>query len=386
MAERDYYDILGVPRDADAAALKSSFRKLAMQWHPDKNPGNPDAEARFKEIGEAYQVLSDPEKRAAYDRFGKAGLNGGGGQGGFQGDVGDIFEGVFGDMFGEIFGGRRGGGGNARQGPARGQDLRFDYEITLEEAFHGKDAKIVVPTTEPCTVCNGTGAEPGTRPDTCPTCAGQGRVRSQSGFFMMERTCPTCGGQGTVIKNACKACAGRGAIATERTLSVAIPAGVEDGTRIRLAGEGDLGARGGPRGDLYLFLSVLGHELFERDGADLYIRVPVQMTVAALGGSVEAPVIDGTRVKIDVPEGSQTGRRFRLRGKGMSKLRARDKGDLHVEIAVETPRNLTPKQRALLAEFAESCGAEAHPEHAGFFDKVKGFWDKIAGTDEPSRP
>lgn len=372
----DYYDILGVARDADAAALKSAFRKLAMQHHPDRNPGDAGAEAKFKEINEAYTVLSDPDKRATYDRFGKAGLNGGmGGGGASAADFADVFEGVFGDMFGEIFGNRRGG----RTGPARGADLRYDLEITLEEAFAGKAVEVAIPSLETCTVCEGTGAEPGTKPEVCPTCGGAGRVRMQQGFFTMERTCPTCGGRGQIVKNPCKACGGRGQTRTERKLSVDIPAGVEDGTRLRVAGEGEPGARGGPRGDLYVFLGVKPHDIFQRNGADLYVETPVPMTTAALGGSVEAPTIDGGRVRIEIPAGAQAGQTFRLRGKGMSRLRTTQRGDMHVGLAIEIPRKLSAKQRALLEEFAATCDKDSHPAHHGFFDKVKGFWDRMTG-------
>jgi molecular chaperone DnaJ len=372
----DYYDILGVARDADAAALKSAFRKLAMQHHPDRNPGDSGAEAKFKEINEAYAVLSDPDKRATYDRFGKAGLNGGvGGGGASAADFADVFEGVFGDMFGEIFGNRRGG----RTGPARGADLRYDLEITLEEAFAGKAVEVAIPSLETCTVCEGTGAEPGTKPEVCPTCGGAGRVRMQQGFFTMERTCPTCGGRGQIVKNPCKACGGRGQVRTERKLAVDIPAGVEDGTRLRVAGEGEPGARGGPRGDLYVFLGVKPHEIFQRNGADIYVETPVPMTTAALGGSVEAPTIDGGRVRIEIPAGAQSGQTFRLRGKGMSRLRTTQRGDMHVGLAIEIPRKLSAKQRALLEEFAATCDKDSHPAHHGFFDKVKGFWDRMTG-------
>jgi molecular chaperone DnaJ len=374
----EFYDLLGVARDADDAALKGAFRKKAMQWHPDKNPGDAAAEAKFKEINEAYAVLSDPQKRAAYDRYGKAGLGQGGGGGGFQGDPADIFGEVFGDIFGEVFGGGR---RQQRAGPARGADLRYDYEITLEEAYRGKEATLQVPTEEACAVCDESGAEPGTKPEVCPTCGGAGQVRSQQGFFMMTRTCPTCNGRGTVIKKPCKACHGRGTKQTERTLQVGIPAGVEDGTRVRLTGEGELGARGGPRGDLYVFLSVKKHEIFERDGPNLYCRIPVPMTVAALGGKVEAPVIDGGKVEIDIPEASQTGKRIKLRHHGMTALKSTLRGDMHVELFVETPRNLNARQKELLREFAGECGDKSHPEHAGFFDKAKGFWDKIAKPD-----
>lgn len=367
----DYYSLLGVSRDADAAQIKSAFRKAAMQHHPDKNPGDANAEAKFKEINEAYSVLSDDQKRAAYDRYGKEGLNAQGGFGGFSGDPGDIFSEVFGDIFGDMFG----AGGRARkQGPARGADLRMDYEITLEEAFKGKDAELKVPTDEECEHCEGTGAEPPTKPEVCPTCGGSGQVRVQNGFFMMTRTCHHCNGRGTIIAKPCKSCRGKGHIEKIRNLSVSIPPGVEDGTRIRLAGEGALGARGGPRGDLYVFLSVKRHEIFERDGRDLFIRIPVPMTKAALGGKLEVPVIDGGKAEIEIPEGSQTGRKIRLRAHGMTQLKSALRGDMHVELFVETPRKLTPKQRKLLEEFHEDCCAASHPEHEGFFDKAKKFW------------
>lgn len=377
----DYYDLLGVERSADEAALKSAFRKAAMKWHPDRNPGDAAAEAKFKEINEAYAVLSDPQKRAAYDRYGKAGLGQGGpgGPGGFGGaDVGDIFESVFGDIFGDVFGNRRGGGRSG--GPARGADLRMDLEITLEEAYLGKDAQLKVPTEETCTTCDGTGAAPGTKPETCGTCGGAGQVRVQNGFFMMTRTCPTCGGRGTIIKSPCKACNGRGAVKVERTLQVAIPAGVEDGTRVRLAGEGDRGARGGPRGDLYVFLSVRRHEIFERDGRDLYCRIPVPMTTAALGGKVEVPTIDGGKAEVEVASGSQTGQRIRLRHHGMTQLKTVARGDMHVELFVETPRNLSAKQKELLRQFQAECGDSSHPEHHGFFEKARGFWERMTGA------
>lgn len=372
----DYYSLLGVSRDADAATIKSAFRKAAMQHHPDRNPGDAAAEAKFKEINEAYSVLSDDQKRAAYDRFGKEGLNGGGGfGGGFSGDAGDIFSEVFGDIFGDMFGG--GGGRQRKQGPARGADLKMEYEITLEDAFKGKNAEIHVPTDEECDHCHGTGAEPPTQPETCPTCGGAGQVRVQNGFFMMTRTCHHCNGRGTIIAKPCKKCRGKGAVEIDRTLSVSIPAGVEDGTRIRLSGEGALGARGGPKGDLYLFLSVKRHEIFERDGRDLFIRIPVPMTKAALGGKMEVPVIDGGKAEIDIPEGSQTGKRIKIRAQGMTQLKSALRGDMHVELFVETPRKLTPKQRKLLEEFHEDCCAASHPEHEGFFDKAKKFWEGL---------
>ncbi|MBN8649456.1 MAG: molecular chaperone DnaJ [Caulobacterales bacterium] len=367
----DYYSLLGISRDADGAAIKSAFRKAAMQYHPDKNPGDASAEAKFKEINEAYSVLSDDQKRAAYDRYGKEGLQGGGGFGGFSGDPSDIFSEVFGDIFGDMFG----AGNRARkQGPARGADLRMDYEINLEDAFKGKNAEIKVPTQEECTHCDGTGAEPPTKPETCPTCGGVGQVRVQNGFFQMTRTCHHCNGRGTIIARPCKKCKGNGSIEIDRTLSVAIPAGVEDGTRIRLAGEGALGARGGPKGDLYVFLGVKRHEIFEREGRDLFIRIPVPMTKAALGGKMEVPVIDGGKAEIEIPEGSQTGKRIKLRAHGMTQLKSALRGDMHIELFVETPRKLTPKQRKLLEEFHEDCCAASHPEHDGFFAKAKKFW------------
>ncbi|MCU0881779.1 MAG: molecular chaperone DnaJ [Hyphomonadaceae bacterium] len=370
----EYYDLLGVARDVDAATLKSSYRKKAMQWHPDKNPGDAAAEAKFKEINEAYAVLSDPDKRAAYDRYGKAGLGqGAGGGGGFSGDPADIFGEMFGDIFGEVFGGGR----QRRAGPARGADLRVDFEITLEQAYMGHDAELVVPTEEVCTVCDGTGAEPGTKPETCHTCGGAGQVRVQNGFFMMTRTCPTCGGRGTVIKSPCKACKGRGRKKVDRKLSVSIPAGVEDGTRVRISGEGEPGARGGPKGDLYVFLAIKRHELFERDGRDLYCRVPVPMTVAALGGTIQAPTIDGGKVDITVPDGAQTGHRIRMRHHGMTQLKTTARGDMHVELFVETPRKLNARQKDLLKQFQDECQADSHPEHDGFFEKAKGYWERM---------
>ncbi len=370
----DYYSLLGVARDADAAAIKSAFRKAAMKYHPDKNPGDAAAEAKFKEINEAYSVLSDDQKRAAYDRYGKEGLQGGFGGGGFSGDPGDIFSEVFGDIFGDMFG----GGARARkQGPARGADLRMDFEISLEDAYKGKNAEIKVPTQEECNHCDGTGAEPPTKPETCPTCGGMGQVRVQNGFFQMTRTCHHCNGRGTIIARPCKKCKGNGAVEIDRTLSVQIPAGVEDGTRIRLAGEGALGARGGPKGDLYVFLGVKRHEIFEREGRDLFIRIPVPMTKAALGGKIEVPVIDGGKAEIEIPEGSQTGKRIKLRAQGMTQLKSALRGDMHIELFVETPKKLTAKQRKLLEEFHADCCEASHPEHQGFFDKAKKFWEKI---------
>jgi molecular chaperone DnaJ len=382
---RDYYDILGVQRGCDDAALKTSFRKLAMEHHPDRNGGCEDAAARFKEINEAYSVLSDPQKRAAYDRFGHAGLGGmNGGMGGAQfHDVGDIFNEVFGDVFGDMFGRQR----PQSRGPARGQDLRYDLEISLEQAYAGAEVEIRVPAALTCETCSGTGAKPGTSPTTCNGCGGQGRVRATQGFFSIERTCPRCGGSGKLVLDPCADCHGMGQVRKERTLSVRIPAGVDDGARIRLAGEGDSGARGGPRGDLYIFVSVKPHELFERDGLDLLCTVPVPMAIAALGGEIDAPCLlggencDGNcRIPVKVPEGAQTGRTVRVKGKGMPSLRSRDRGDLVVELFVETPAKLTARQKELLREFAGLCSEQQHPKNANFAGKAKTFWDSVKGV------
>jgi len=383
---RDYYEILGCDRNADGAALKSAYRKLAMKYHPDQNNGCANAETKFKEVNEAYAVLSDTEKRQAYDQFGHAGVNGqAGGPNGFHGaagaaDFADIFEQVFGgDIFGR--GGRR--GGRTRTGPARGSDIRADVEISLEEAFAGGEKQITAKPAVQCGNCKGSGAEPGTEPETCPTCHGAGRMRATQGFFTMERTCPTCGGQGQYVKNPCVSCDGVGLKREVRNLMVNIPAGVEDGTRIRLSGEGDSGMRGGPRGDLYLFVSVAPHDLFERDGPNLYCEACVPMAVAALGGEIDVPTIAGGRKKVKIPEGSQTGRKMRLRGEGMTQLRSPQRGDIIVELFVETPRRLNPEQRALLEEFREvSCqDCDCHPESHGFLGKVKRFWDGVTSPD-----
>jgi molecular chaperone DnaJ len=387
MTDRDYYEVLGVPKTADAAAIKSAFRKLAMKLHPDQNPGCKVSEEKFKELGEAYAVLSDPEKRAQYDRFGKAAFqNGAGGGPGFGpgggfGDFSDLFNEIFGGGFEEMFAqqGRRG----PRNGPERGADLRYDKEITLEQAFRGAETEIVVPRAQSCEPCGGSGSEGKAPLQTCTTCQGAGQVRAAQGMFRIVRTCPSCNGRGQTIKTPCRSCGGRGMTQKERTLAVKIPAGVEDGTRIRLAGEGDGGARGGPPGDLYLFLSVKPHNLFEREGADLYCRAPTPMCKAALGGEIEIPTIDGEPTRVTIPAGAQTGRRFRVKGKGMTHLRSRERGDLHVELLVETPVNLTAKQRKLLEEFAKDCGEEAHPQTQGFFDSVKRFFE--AAATPPSR-
>lgn len=393
MATRDYYEILGVERTIDAAGLKAAYRKLAMQHHPDRNGGCEDSMARFKEISEAYSVLSDDQKRAAFDRFGHAGVNGGGnpfGQGQGFTDVNDIFSQVFGDAFGDVFGGRAGGG--ARQhGPRRGSDLRYDLEITLEQAYKGADVEIAVPTTAACETCEGSGARKGAKATTCSTCQGAGRVRSANGFFQVERTCPHCGGAGNRLAaaDACTSCAGHGQVRKNRKLQLKVPAGVDDGSRIRLSGEGDAGARGGPRGDLYVFLSVTPHELFERDNLDLLVTVPVAMTTAALGGEIDAPCLtseacDGRcKAPVSVPAGAQTGKTVRIKGKGMPHLNGRQRGDLVVELFVETPTELTAHQKELLQELAASLGESQTPRNSSFAGKAKRFWADILGSDSP---
>lgn len=386
MSKRDYYDVLGVDRGVDEKALKSAYRKLAMKYHPDQNPGDEEAEAKFKEVGEAYAVLSDADKRAAYDRFGHAAFENGGGAGGgpFGGmEPGDIFENIFSQVFG---GGGFAGGGRRRGGPSRGSDLRYDMEISLQEAFAGKQAEIGVPTAVACETCEGKGAEPGTEPETCPGCGGAGRVRAQQGFFTMERTCARCSGRGQVIPHPCKVCNGAGQVREDRTLSVNIPPGVDSGMRIRLAGEGEVGERGGPRGDLYIFVDVAEHDIFERDGPNLYCRAPVPMTTAALGGEIEIPTIDGGRARVSIPEGAQTGRRLRLRGKGMPSVRSDGSGgatgDLYIEMFVETPRNLTARQKEILREFCDCTGADCNPESEGFLGRVKKFWNGFSDGEE----
>jgi molecular chaperone DnaJ len=371
MAKRDYYEVLSVSRTVSDGDLKSSYRKLAMQWHPDKNPGNAECEAKFKEINEAYDCLKDPQKRAAYDRYGHAAFeNGGAGAGGFGGFSGD-FTSTFSDIFDDLFGGMGGRRGNTRGGRERGADLRYNLEITLEEAFNGKTAQIELPTNVVCETCSGTGAKAGTQPVQCKTCSGTGRIRHAQGFFTLERTCASCQGRGSVITDPCKNCKGAGRVVKERALEVNIPAGVEDGTRIRLGGEGEAGMRGGGNGDLYIFLSVSQHPIFQREGADLYCRVPISMVTAAIGGEFEVPTIDGSRSKVKVPEGTQTGKRFRLSGKGMPVLRSRDRGDMYVQVAVETPQKLTKRQKELLKEFESESSKDTQPESAGFFAKVR---------------
>lgn len=380
MSKRDFYEILGVAKSADEAELKSAFRKAAMQHHPDRNPGDKAAEAKFKELNEAYETLKDPQKRAAYDRYGHAAFeNGGFGGAGGPGFSGDFAQ-TMSDIFESFFGGD-GGGGRQRGagGRERGADLRYNLDITLEEAFAGKQVEIKVPTSIACEVCTGTGAKPGTSPQTCRTCGGAGRVRATQGFFTVERTCPTCGGRGQVIADPCGKCGGSGRTTREKTLTVSVPAGIEDGTRIRLAGEGEAGLRGGPPGDLYIFIGIRPHEFFQRDGADIACRVPISMATAALGGQFDVPTLNGEKTKVKVPEGTQTGKQFRLKGKGMPVMRSHQIGDMYIQVVVETPRNLTKRQRELLEEFERESSGENHPESDGFFAKVKDFFDGLAG-------
>src|SRR5947199_1787772 len=369
MSKRCYYETLDVERPASDADLKTAFRKLAMKWHPDRNPGDTSSEQRFKEINEAYEVLKDPDKRAAYDRFGHAAFEQG--MGGGPHDFGPGFGSAFADIFEGIF--RMAGGRGRGNRAERGADLRYNMEISLEEAYAGKTAQVRIPTSVICEGCSGSGAKPGTRPKNCPTCGGQGRVRHAQGFFTLERTCPGCQGRGQVIDSPCPSCSGSGRVTRERALSVNIPAGVEDGTRIRLAGEGEAGVRGGPAGDLYIFLTISAHPFFQREGADLHCRVPISMVLAALGGEIEVPTIDGNHSRVKVPESSQSGRRFRLQGKGMPALRSKQFGDMYIQVLVETPQKLSKRQRELLAEFERLSSQETQPETAGFFGRVKEF-------------
>ena len=380
MAKRDYYDVLGIAKGADADAIKKAYRQKAKELHPDRNADNPKAEAQFKEANEAYEVLKDANKKAAYDRYGHAafenGMGGGGGaRGGApgQGDFASAFSDVFDDLFGDFMGGR---GGQRRGGAQRGSDLRYNLRINLEDAYAGLQKTINVTTAVGCGSCQGTGAEGGSEPQTCPTCSGMGKVRAQQGFFTVERTCPTCNGMGQTIKNPCNTCHGAGRVEKEKALSVNIPAGVETGTRIRLSSEGEAGVRGGPPGDLYIFIEVNSHALFEREGVNLYCRVPVSIAKAALGGEIEVPTIDGGRSRVKVPEGSQSGRQMRLRGKGMPALRGGGSGDMMIELAVETPVKLTSRQREILKEF-DKLSEENNPQGSSFFDSVKSFWDSM---------
>ncbi|MBV8799671.1 MAG: molecular chaperone DnaJ [Alphaproteobacteria bacterium] len=377
MSKRCYYEVLGIDRGAAPEVIKGAYRKLAKQHHPDRNHGDTTAEVRFKEINEAYDVLKDDQKRAAYDRFGHAAFeNGHGGRGANGFDFASSFTDIFDDLFGEFTGGGRRG---RRQN--RGQDLRYNLEITLEESFRGHQAQIKVPTAVACETCNGSGAEKGTKPEQCPTCSGIGKVRAAQGFFTIERTCPSCHGQGRIIRSPCKACHGAGLLQKERTLAVDIPPGVEEGTRIRLAGEGQAGFNGGPTGDLYLFISMKPHPLFQRDGHDLYCRAPISFVTAALGGSIEVPTLDGGKAKVSIPEGTQSGRQFRLRGKGMPVLRGGSmSGDLYVEVVAETPVKLSKKQKELLRAFETGCEPGCQPESEGFLAKLKEFWTGAASA------
>ena len=364
--EIDFYELLQVSRDADDGTIKSAYRKLAMKWHPDRNPGDPDAEARFKAVGAAYDCLKDPQKRAAYDRFGHAafeqGMGGGHSQQGDFGDIGDIFETIFGSAF---------GGGGGRPQPRRGADLRYDMQIGLEDAFHGKKTQIEIEVSTGCEPCGGSGAEPGTGTRGCNMCNGYGKVRAKQGFFVVERPCPTCNGRGEVIEKPCSACRGEGRVDQAQTLDVQIPPGVDTGTRIRLSGKGEAGPNGAPSGDLYIFIHIKEHPVFEREGTTLLTRVPISFSKAALGGSVEIPDLGGDSNVIDIPAGIQSGKQLRVRGGGMPVLQGRGRGDLVVEIAVETPTKLSKAQREILEQFRETETGDECPESRGFFEKLK---------------
>jgi len=379
MSKRDYYELLGLSKGASADEIKKAYRAKAKELHPDRNADNPNAEAQFKEVNEAYDVLKDADKKAAYDRFGHAAFEGGmggGGRPGGQGDFTSAFSDVFDDLFGDFMGGGRRSGGRNRA--TRGSDLRYNLRVSLEEAYKGLQKSIKVPTSVQCGSCNGTGAESGSEPTTCPTCSGMGKVRATQGFFTVERTCPTCSGLGQMIKNPCRSCSGAGRVEKDRSLSVNVPAGVETGTRIRLSGEGEAGMRGGPAGDLYIFIEVEEHKIFNRDGLNLFCRVPVSMSSAALGGDIEVPTIDGGRSRVKIPQGSQSGRQMRLRGKGMPAIKSSQSGDMFIELAVETPVNLTTRQKELLREF-EKLSEDNNPESTSFFSSVKSFWDTMKG-------
>ena len=377
MSKRDYYELLGLAKGASADQIKKAYRTKAKELHPDRNADKPNAEAQFKEVNEAYDILKDNEKKAAYDRYGHAAFEGGMGGGGRPGgDFTSAFSDVFDDLFGDFMGGGRGGSGRTKA--SRGSDLRYNMGVTLQEAYAGLQKSINVPTSVLCGSCRGTGAEGGSEPVKCPTCSGMGKVRATQGFFTVERTCPTCSGMGQTIKNPCRECRGVGRVEKDRSLSVNVPAGVETGTRIRLSGEGEAGLRGGPSGDLYIFLEVASHSIFQRDGINLYCRVPVSMTSAALGGDIEVPTIDGGRSRVKIPQGSQSGRQMRLRAKGMPAIKSTQKGDMFIELAVETPVNLTGQQKKILREF-ERLSEDNNPESKSFFSSVKSFWDTMKG-------
>ncbi|MDA8739836.1 molecular chaperone DnaJ [Rhodobacteraceae bacterium] len=379
MSKRDYYEVLGLSKRASADEIKKGYRAKAKELHPDRNSDNPNAETMFKEVNEAYDVLKDADRKAAYDRYGHAafegGMGGGGRPGGGPGDFSSAFSDVFDDLFGDFMGGGR---GNSRNRASRGSDLRYNLQVTLEDAYSGLQKSINIPTSVECGSCNGTGAEGGSEPTTCPTCSGMGKVRATQGFFTVERTCPTCSGIGQMIKNPCKKCGGQGRAEKDRALSVNIPAGVETGTRIRLSGEGEAGLRGGPSGDLYIFIEVREHGIFQREGGNLFCRVPVSMTSAALGGDIEVPTIDGGRSRVKIPSGSQSGRQMRLRNKGMPSIKSSQIGDMFIELAIETPVNLTSRQKELLREF-EAMSEDNNPESKSFFSTVRSFWDTMKG-------
>lgn len=383
MSKRDYYEVLGVARTASEDEVKKAYRTQAKKHHPDLNKDDKTSEAKFKEANEAFEVLGDAKKRAAYDQMGHAAFEGGGfgnGRGGgFGGFSPDQFSDIFEEMFGDFMGGAGPQQGQRRaQSANRGSDLRFNLDINLEEAFAGATKKIRVPTWAPCEPCHGTGAEGGAEPVQCPRCSGSGRIRVQQGFFMIERTCEMCNGAGTVIKNPCKTCNGQGRTRKDKTLEVKIPPGVDDGTRIRLSGEGEAGMRGGPAGDLYVFLGIKAHKLFTREGSDLHCRIPIPMTQAAVGGVIDAPTIDGVLTKVTVPAGIQSGQKLRLKSKGMSVLRSANRGDMFIDVQVETPVNLTKKQQDLLKQFDEAGGKATHqPESESFFKKVKELWSEL---------
>lgn len=369
----DFYELLEVERTADGAALKAAYRKMAMKYHPDRNPGCEESESKFKAVNEAYDCLKDDQKRAAYDRFGHAAFEqggmGGGGRGGAGfSDFSDIFETIFGDGF---------GGGGGRQQNRRGADLRYDLEISLEDAFHGRDTTIEIEVSTNCEPCGGTGAEPGTSAETCPTCSGHGKVRAQQGFFVIERACPSCHGAGQRIKSPCRSCRGEGRVDKRRSLDVKVPAGVDEGTRIRLSGQGEAGPRGGAAGDLYIFLHVKRHGLFEREGTNLFCRVPISFTLAALGGEITVPGLDSEDHDIRIPAGIQSGKQLRQRGAGMPVLNGRGRGDLVIQIEVETPTKLSARQRELLEEFRATETGEECPESTGFFSKLKNVWSDL---------
>lgn len=373
MAKSDYYDLLGVSKGASDDDIKKAYRKQAMQYHPDRNQGDPKAEQKFKEISEAYEILKDPQKRSAYDQYGHSAFEQGGGRpgGGFHPGAEGFefnFGGSFSDVFEEIFnGGRR-----APETNSRGSDLRYDTEITLEEAFQGVTKTIKVATLKSCGDCKGSGGQDGAKPKTCPHCQGRGKIRAQQGFFTIERPCSSCDSMGQVIDKPCKTCKGHGRVRGEKTLTVNIPKGVDEGSRIRLTGEGEAGLRGGPTGDLYAFIHIKPHTFFERDGSALYCRVPVSMTTAALGHQIDVPTIDGTKARISIPEGAQSGKQLRLKGKGMTALRSNSRGDMYIQVLVETPQNLSKKQRELLEEFEKASEkTKSSPEADGFFQKMK---------------